>query len=104
VVAFCLTGLAIVDRKSSLFFHQWHSIFRNAPNNNNTTMSTNKTLLIALGGAAAATLIYRYLGTEKGKELLNSASGLVKDLTSKATEYAKTNLGGAQSTDQAQAS
>jgi hypothetical protein len=63
-------------------------------------MSTNKTLLIALGGAAAATLIYRYLGTDKGKELLNSASGMVKDLTSKATEYAKNSLGSVQGTEQ----
>ncbi len=56
-------------------------------------MAMNKTLLIALGGAAAAAAIYRYLSTDKGKQMLNSASGLVKDLTSKATEYAKTNLG-----------
>lgn len=56
-------------------------------------MSKNKTLLIALGGAAAAAAIYKYLGTEKGKELLSSASGLVKDLTSRATEYAKSNIG-----------
>lgn len=56
-------------------------------------MSRNKTFLIALGGAAAAAAIYRYLGTERGKELLHSASGLVKDLTSKATDYAKTNIG-----------
>lgn len=58
-------------------------------------MSTNKTLLFALGGAAVAAALYRYLGSEKGKELLNSASGLVKDLTTKATDYAKNNLGSA---------
>lgn len=56
-------------------------------------MAMNKTLLIALGGAAVAAGIYRYLSTDKGKEMLNSASGLVKDLTAKATDYAKTNLG-----------
>jgi hypothetical protein len=68
-------------------------------------MSTNKTLLFALGGAAAAAALYRYLGSEKGKELLNSASGLVKDITTKATEYAKNNLGSAvQNTGQGQPS
>lgn len=56
-------------------------------------MAINKTLLIALGGAAAAAAIYRYLSTDKGQEMLNSASGLVKDLTAKATDYAKSNLG-----------
>jgi hypothetical protein len=64
--------------------------------------TTNKTFLIALGGAAAAVVLYRYLGTAKGKELLSSASGVVKDLTSKATEYAKKTPGIAQVINQAQ--
>jgi hypothetical protein len=55
-------------------------------------MSRNSVLLAALGGAAAGALISNYLGTEKGKEMLNSASGALKDLTNKATELAKSNL------------
>jgi hypothetical protein len=54
---------------------------------------TNGILLAALGGAALAALIANYLGTEKGKELLNAASGKLQDLTSKATDFAKNNLG-----------
>jgi hypothetical protein len=56
-------------------------------------MASNRTLLYALGGAAAAALIYRYLNTEKGKELLNTASTSLKDFATKATDYAKENLG-----------
>jgi len=55
-------------------------------------MSGRNGLLAALGGAAAATLIANYLKTEQGKQMLNSASGVLKDLTTKATEFAKTNL------------
>jgi hypothetical protein len=65
-------------------------------------MAINKTVLIALGGAAAAAVLYRYLGTEKGKELLTSASGVLKDLTSKATELAKNSTGLVQNTGQSQ--
>lgn len=50
-------------------------------------------LLAALGGAAVAALVANYLSTERGKELLNSASNTLKDVSSKATEYAKNNLG-----------
>jgi hypothetical protein len=53
----------------------------------------NSILLAALGGAAVAALVANFLTTERGKELLNSASGTIKDLTGKATEYAKNNLG-----------
>lgn len=56
-------------------------------------MSTGRILLFAAAGAAAGTLLYRYLNTEKGKELLNTASDSLKDLASKATDYAKTSLG-----------
>jgi hypothetical protein len=55
-------------------------------------MSRNSLILIALAGAAAAVLITNYLQTESGKELLNNASGTLKDLTGKATEFAKNNL------------
>lgn len=55
-------------------------------------MSRNNIILAALGGAAAAAVLANYLGTEKGKQMLNSASGALKDLTNKATEFAKNNL------------
>jgi hypothetical protein len=78
--------------------HGFHHPLKNKLKN----MTTNKTLLIALGGAAATAMFYRYLGTEKGKEFLNSASGVLKDLTSKAKEYAKKTSGASQGTDQTQ--
>jgi hypothetical protein len=53
----------------------------------------NSILLAALGGAAVAALLANYLSTEKGKELLQSATNTLKDLSGKATEYAKNNLG-----------
>ncbi|MGC1242370.1 MAG: hypothetical protein WA874_12305 [Chryseosolibacter sp.] len=52
----------------------------------------NNILLAALGGAVLAALIAQYLSTEKGKQFLDSASNALKDLSGKATEYAKTNL------------
>lgn len=55
-------------------------------------MSKNNIILAALGGAAVAAVLANYLGTEKGKETLNAASGVLKDLTGKATEFAKNNL------------
>jgi hypothetical protein len=53
----------------------------------------NNILLAALGGAAVAALLANYLSTEKGREFLNTASTTLKDLSGKATEYAKNNLG-----------
>lgn len=53
----------------------------------------NVILLAALGGAAVAAVLANYLSTEKGREFLNSATGALKDLSGKATEYAKNNLG-----------
>lgn len=50
-------------------------------------------LLAALAGAAIAAVLANYLTTERGREFLHSASGTLKDLSGKATEYAKTNLG-----------
>lgn len=50
-------------------------------------------VLAALAGAAVAVVLTNYLGTEKGKEMLNTASNTLKDLSGKATEYAKNNLG-----------
>lgn len=52
----------------------------------------NTILLAAVGGAAIAAVLANYLMTEKGRELLNSASGTLKDLSGKASEYAKNNL------------
>jgi hypothetical protein len=49
-------------------------------------------LLAALGGAAIAAVLANFLMTEKGKEFLNSASSTLKDLSGKASDYAKNNL------------
>jgi hypothetical protein len=53
----------------------------------------NTLLLAALGGAVAGVLVANYLTTERGKQLLSSASESLKDLGGRATEYAKSNLG-----------
>ena len=53
----------------------------------------NNILLAALGGAAVGALIGSALTTEKGRQLVNSAGNTIKDLSGKATEYAKQNLG-----------
>lgn len=54
---------------------------------------TNSIVLAALGGAAVAALLANYLTTEKGRQLLDQASTALKDLSGKATELAKNNLG-----------
>ena len=53
----------------------------------------NNILLAALGGAAIGALIGSALNTEKGRQMVESASNTIKDLSGKATEYAKQNLG-----------
>ena len=55
-------------------------------------MSRNNLILGAVAGVAAAALIRNYLQTENGKQMVRSASEGLKDLTSKATEYAKQSL------------
>ncbi len=60
-------------------------------------MSKNNLIIAALGGAVVAAVVANYLGTEKGKQLLNSASGLLTDLAGKATEYAKNSFTNFQS-------
>lgn len=52
----------------------------------------NNILLAAIGGAIVAALIAQYLSTEKGKQFLAEAGNALKDLSGKATEYAKNNL------------
>jgi hypothetical protein len=47
----------------------------------------------AVAGAVLAALIANYLNTEKGRQLLNSAANTLKDLSGRATEFAKNNLG-----------
>ena len=54
---------------------------------------TNNILLAAVGGAILAALIANYLTTERGRQFLDSAANTLKDLSGKATEYAKNNLG-----------
>lgn len=53
----------------------------------------NNILLAALGGAAVGAILASALSTEKGKQLLESASTTLRDLSDKATDYAKQNLG-----------
>jgi hypothetical protein len=54
---------------------------------------SNTIILAALGGAAVAALLANFLTTERGRELLDTASNTLKELPGKATEYAKNNLG-----------
>jgi hypothetical protein len=61
--------------------------------NNKYMTKGNNILLAAIGGAILAALIAQYLSTERGRQFLDSAVSSLKDLTSKATEYAKNNLG-----------
>lgn len=53
----------------------------------------NNILLAALGGAAVGALIGSALTTERGRQLMSSAGNTIKDLSGKATEYAKQNIG-----------
>lgn len=46
----------------------------------------------AVAGAVLAALIANYLNTEKGRQLLSSAGNALRDLSGKATEFAKNNL------------
>jgi hypothetical protein len=46
----------------------------------------NNILLAALGGAAVGALMASYLSTEKGKQMLESASTTIKDLSGKAKQ------------------
>lgn len=52
----------------------------------------NNILVAAVAGAVLAALIANYLSTEKGRQFLESATNALKDLSGKATEYAKNNL------------
>ena len=51
-----------------------------------------RNLLLTTLGAAAAVWVYRYLQTDKGKQLMTDAQGALKDLSTKATDFAKQNL------------
>ena len=53
----------------------------------------NNILLAALGGAAVGALLGSVLTTEKGRQMMDNATNTIKDLSGKATEYAKQNLG-----------
>ena len=52
----------------------------------------NNILVAAVAGAVLAALIANYLSTEKGRQFLDSAANALKDLSGKATEYAKNNI------------
>ena len=53
----------------------------------------NNILIAALGGAAVGAMVASFLSTEKGKQMIDSASSAIKDMSGKAKEYAKENLG-----------
>lgn len=53
----------------------------------------NNILLAALGGAAVGALLGSLLTTERGRQMVESASSTIKDLSGKATQYAKENIG-----------
>jgi len=46
----------------------------------------------AVAGAVLAALMANYLSTERGRQFLDSAANTLKDLSGKATEFAKNNL------------
>lgn len=46
----------------------------------------------AIAGAVLAALLAKYLSTEKGRQFLDSAANTLKDLSTKATDFAKNNL------------
>ena len=52
----------------------------------------NNIILAAVAGAVLAGLIANYLSTERGRQFLDSAANALKDLSSKATEFAKNNI------------
>lgn len=45
-----------------------------------------------MAGAVLAALIANYLTTERGRQFLESATNSLKDLSSRATEFARNNL------------
>lgn len=53
----------------------------------------NILILSALGGAVLGVVLANFLTTEKGRQLLSSASQAIKDLSGQATELAKQNIG-----------
>jgi hypothetical protein len=54
---------------------------------------TSNIILAAIGGAAVGAVLANYLMSERGRELLHSATNTLKDIGGQATEYAKNNLG-----------
>lgn len=49
-------------------------------------------MLAAVAGAVLAALIANYLSTERGRQFLDSAANALKDLSGKASEFAKNNI------------
>jgi hypothetical protein len=81
-----VNGMKLYDGLTGLIYVQWNQSQKIMTKGNNV-------LLAALGGAAAGALVANYLSTEKGKQMLNSATNTIKDLSGKASQYAKDNLG-----------
>ena len=56
-------------------------------------MNKGSTIWVAaVAGAVLAALIANYLSTERGKQFLDSAANTLKDLSGKASEFAKNNI------------
>lgn len=56
-------------------------------------MTKGTTIVLAsIAGAVVAAALANYLMSPRGQELLSSATESLKDLSGKATEFAKTNL------------
>ena len=77
-----VSGIKIILRETYIF----NAKYKNMTKGNNI-------LLAALGGAAIGALVASALNTEKGRQMLDSASASIKDLSGKATQYAKENIG-----------
>ncbi|MBT1705791.1 hypothetical protein [Chryseosolibacter indicus] len=67
-------------------------------------MNKNGILLAAVGGAAIGAAIAYFLYSDQGKEFVSSAGESLKDLTDKATEYAKKNIPGIKNINEVQTS
>lgn len=56
-------------------------------------MSRSANIVVAaVAGAVLAAVIANYLTTERGRQLLASAGDSLRDLTARATDFAKNNL------------
>jgi gas vesicle protein len=57
-------------------------------------MDRNSVLIGALAGAAVGAIVGSFVTSEKGRQLVDSASQGLKDVTNRVSEYAKENIPG----------